>query len=99
MIDRRLIIRALSLALVMAALVPSISLAQTAVEGMPALNVTTGADGETQYSLSLQILALMTALTILPSFLLGLPSSSDIGFNVIIYPVPGGKILLGRSEP
>ena len=54
MIDRRLSIRALSVALVLAALVPSISLAQTAVEGMPALNVTTGADGETQYSLSLQ---------------------------------------------
>lgn len=78
MIDRRLSIRALSLALVSAALVPSISLAQTAVEGMPALNVTTGADGETQYSLSLQILALMTALTILPSFLLGITAFTRV---------------------
>ncbi|MDG1075041.1 MAG: flagellar type III secretion system pore protein FliP [Planktotalea sp.] len=45
---------------------------------MPALNVTTGADGETQYSLSLQILALMTALTILPSFLLGITAFTRV---------------------
>ncbi len=45
---------------------------------MPALNVTTGADGETQYSLSLQILALMTALTILPSFLLGITALTRV---------------------
>ena len=48
------------------------------IEGMPALNVTTGADGETTYSLSLQILALMTVLTILPSFLLGITSFTRI---------------------
>lgn len=52
--------------------------AQEAVEGFPALNVTTGEDGETTYSLSLQILALMTVLTILPSFLLGVTAFTRI---------------------
>jgi flagellar biosynthetic protein FliP len=46
--------------------------------GLPALNVSTGADGETTYSLSLQILALMTVLTILPSFLLGVTAFTRI---------------------
>jgi len=78
MIDRGLFIRVVSLGLVFSALIPSISFAQTAVEGMPALNVRTGADGETQYSLSLQILALMTALTILPSFLLGITAFTRV---------------------
>lgn len=41
-------------------------------QGLPALQITSpaGAD-QTQYSLSLQILALMTALTVLPSIVLG----------------------------
>jgi flagellar biosynthetic protein FliP len=38
-------------------------------QGMPLVNVT-GGKGGTQYSLSLQLLALMTSLTLLPSFLL-----------------------------
>ncbi|WP_297722376.1 flagellar type III secretion system pore protein FliP [Limnohabitans sp. Rim8] len=38
-------------------------------QGMPMVNVT-GGKGGTQYSLSLQLLALMTSLTLLPSFLL-----------------------------
>lgn len=41
------------------------------VGGLPALNVTAGADGDQTYSLSLQILALMSTLTLLPSLLLG----------------------------
>ena len=44
---------------------------QIAVPGMPALQVSEGQDGSQQYSLSLQILALMTAITLLPSLLLG----------------------------
>ena len=39
-------------------------------QGFPALEVNQG-EGETTYSLSLQILALMTALTVLPSLVLG----------------------------
>jgi len=44
---------------------------QIAVPGMPAVQVSEGQDGSQQYSLSLQILALMTAITLLPSLLLG----------------------------
>ncbi|MEK9598149.1 MAG: flagellar type III secretion system pore protein FliP [Alphaproteobacteria bacterium] len=57
--------------------------AQTALEtglsGLPALNVING-DGAsgTTYSLSLQILALMTALTILPSLVLGMTSFTRV---------------------
>ena len=57
---------------------PSVGFAQTAIGGFPALNVITGDDGETTYSLSLQILALMTVLTILPSFLLGITAFTRI---------------------
>ena len=41
--------------------------AQSIASGMPALNIIDQGNGETTYSLSLQILALMTALTVLPS--------------------------------
>jgi flagellar biosynthetic protein FliP len=75
MFKQSYILPAFFLALV---LMPSIGFSQTAVEGFPALNVTTGADGETKYSLSLQILALMTALTILPSFLLGITAFTRV---------------------
>ena len=40
-------------------------------EGLPALKVESNGDAETTYSLSLQILALMTGLTLLPSIVLG----------------------------
>ena len=40
--------------------------------GLPALNVEANENGGTTYSLSLQILLLMSALTILPSLLLGM---------------------------
>ena len=40
--------------------------------GLPALTTATGVNGETTYSLSLQILLLMTALTVLPSLVLGM---------------------------
>jgi flagellar biosynthetic protein FliP len=46
--------------------------------GFPALNISTGENGETTYSLSLQILALMSAITILPSILLGLTAFTRI---------------------
>jgi flagellar biosynthetic protein FliP len=41
-----------------------------AAQGIPMLSVTGGPKGQQQYSLSLQLLALMTSLTLLPSFLL-----------------------------
>ena len=47
------------------------------VGGIPAFNVSEG-DGGSTYSLSLQILALMTALTVLPSLVLGMTSFTRI---------------------
>ncbi|MEC7212115.1 MAG: hypothetical protein VXW25_08890, partial [Pseudomonadota bacterium] len=47
------------------------------VGGIPAFNVSEGSGGST-YSLSLQILALMTALTLLPSLVLGMTSFTRI---------------------
>ena len=46
--------------------------------GLPALVANDAADGTTSYSLSLQILALMTALTVLPSLVLGMTSFTRI---------------------
>ena len=46
--------------------------------GLPALTTATGSDGETTYSLSLQILVLMTALTVLPSLVLGMTAFTRI---------------------
>lgn len=48
------------------------------LSGLPALNVTDSGDGATTYSLSLQVLALMTALTVLPSVLLGMTSFTRV---------------------
>lgn len=48
-------------------------------QGLPALEITSpGGNGETKYSLSLQILALMTALTVLPSIVLGMSAFTRI---------------------
>ena len=49
-----------------------------AQQGLEALQVTTGANGTQTYSLSLQILILMTALTVLPSILLAMTAFTRI---------------------
>ena len=46
--------------------------------GLPALVAESSAGGKTEYSLSLQILALMTALTVLPSLVLGMTAFTRI---------------------
>ena len=46
--------------------------------GLPALTSTEYGNGSTSYSLSLQVLALMTALTLLPSLVLGMTSFTRI---------------------
>lgn len=58
---------------VLAVLLPSVAHAQ----GLPALSLTEGPGGAT-YSLSLQIVALMSALTVLPSILLGMTAFTRI---------------------
>ena len=47
-------------------------------QGLTALSVTTGADGAQTYTLTLQVLILMTALTLLPSILLAMTSFTRI---------------------
>lgn len=44
---------------------------QAPIAGLPAISVADGLDGTQQYSLSIQLLALMSAITLLPSLLLG----------------------------
>ena len=46
--------------------------------GLPALTTEQNLDGEVTYSLSLQVLALMTAVTLLPSLVLGMTSFTRI---------------------
>ena len=58
------------------------ALAQTGLgqplEGMPAFTVVDNNNGSSTYSLSLQILFLMTALTVLPSLILGMTSFTRV---------------------
>lgn len=70
----RLIVKCLALAGLM--LLPMT--AALAQGGLNALSVTTAADGSQTYSLSLQVLALMTALTLLPAALLMMTSFTRI---------------------
>jgi len=46
--------------------------------GLPTLTGNTAPDGSMQYSLSLQVLALMTAITVIPSLILGMTSFTRI---------------------
>lgn len=67
------------LSILVITLTPSILLAQDiGVLGLPALEASPSIDGGTQYSLSLQVLALMTAITVIPSLILGMTSFTRI---------------------
>ena len=70
------------IATIMFLLVPHITYAleilSSVAKGFPALNISDNGQGETQYSLSLQILALMTGITILPSLVLGMTSFTRV---------------------
>ena len=57
---------------------PNIGFSQVSPEGLEALTITESANGTKTYSLSLKILALMTALTILPSLVLGMTAFTRI---------------------
>ena len=48
------------------------------VLGMPALTSSVGENGEATYSLSLQILVLMTVLTLVPSIVLGMTAFTRV---------------------
>ena len=60
------------------ALMLLVALPAHAQQGLEALQITTGANGSQTYSLSLQILLLMTALTVLPSILLAMTAFTRI---------------------
>lgn len=62
--------------LLLLVLLPLPTLAQQA--GLPAVTIETGADGGSEYSLSIQLLALMTVLTLLPALLLGMTAFTRI---------------------
>ncbi len=66
------------LALLLLALGGLVALPAHAQQGLTALSVTTGADGTQTYTLTLQVLILMTALTLLPSILLAMTSFTRI---------------------
>ena len=59
-------------------LFPVLGFSQAVPGGLEALTITESANGDKTYSLSLKILALMTALTILPSLVLGMTALTMI---------------------
>lgn len=75
-----------------------------AIPGLPALTVTTQPDGTEEYTVTLQILAIMTALTFLPALLLMMTSFTRI---IIVFSIlrqalglqqsPSNQILIGLS--
>ena len=85
--------RALALILLLAAaLLPGIVLAQ----GMPIVNVVAGKGGVTSYSLTLQLLGLMTVLTLLPSMLLMMTSFVRI---IIVFSILRQALGTGQTPP
>lgn len=80
---------------------PHIALAQT---GMPALTITTSPEGMQQYTMSIQILILMTFLTLLPAALLMMTSFTRIVIVLSILrqalgtaQTPSNQIIIGLS--
>jgi flagellar biosynthetic protein FliP len=66
------------LAIALAALTLAVLPGVAAAQGMPALTLTETEGGATTWSLSFQVLALMTALTVLPSLVLGMSAFTRI---------------------
>ena len=72
--------------------------------GIPAITVQAGADGTQQYSVSLQILIMMTALTMLPAILLSMTAFTRIIIVLAILrqalglaQTPSNQVLLGLT--
>ena len=78
--------------LLAAALLPETVLAQ----GMPVVNVVAGKGGVTSYSLTLQLLGLMTVLTLLPSMLLMMTSFVRI---IIVFSILRQALGTGQTPP
>lgn len=71
--------RNLAVFLLLVIVIPDAAMSQDfGALGLPTLTGTTSDDGSIQYSLSLQVLALMTAITVIPSLILGMTSFTRI---------------------
>ena len=75
-----------------------------AIQGLPALTVTTNGKGQQEYSVSLQVLLLMTMLTFLPAMLMMMTSFTRIiiVFSILrqalgLQQAPSNQILIGLS--
>ena len=87
--------------LVVALLMPTFAFAE---QGIPLVTVTSGAGGEQSYSLNIQILLLMTALSLLPAALIAMTSFTRI---LVVFAIlrqalgtaqtPSNQILLGLT--
>lgn len=85
-------------------LADSITQVTKAVPGVPAMTVTTNADGDQEYTVTIQILAIMTVLTLLPSFLMMMTAFTRV---IIVFAIlrqalglqstPSNQIILGLS--
>ena len=94
-------------------LLPGLALAQTGAAsildaggalGVPAMKVTTNPDGSQDYTVTIQILALMTALTLLPALLMMVTAFTRI---IVVFAIlrqalglqqtPSNQILLGLA--
>ncbi|QIB53325.1 flagellar type III secretion system pore protein FliP [Pseudomonas sp. OIL-1] len=93
------------LLLVLVLLAPA-ALAQTAADplSLPAVTLSTDADGEQTYSVSLQILLLMSALTFIPAFVMMMTSFTRIiiVFSILrqalgLQQTPSSQILIGLA--
>ncbi len=76
----------------------------SAASGIPAVTLTTGADGEQSYTVTLQILALMTVLTLLPAALMMMTSFTRIIIVLAILrqamgiqSTPSNQVLIGLT--
>ena len=82
----------IALLLLLPALIPAFAFAQ----GLPIVNVVTGKGGVQSYSLTLQLLALMTVLTLLPSMLLMMTSFVRI---IIVFSILRQALGTGQTPP
>jgi len=90
--------RLLPLALLLAgcAVVPAAFAQTSVVQGIPALTISTAPGGGQQYSLTLQILLLMTAFTLLPAILLMMTAFTRI---VIVLGILRQALGAGQTPP
>lgn len=88
--------RTLNIVLLAAAALLCSAVASSAETGIPALSVQTNPNGGQTYTLTLQVLALMTALTMLPAILLMMTSFTRI---VIVLGILRQAIGAGQTPP